>query len=108
MDVVREALVFKVVVLSCGCIGFGWEDRDILPDPFLQPNPSPERFSCPGKKNCSSWHAKRSNTETYLFSKLVLENIIRICIKLYPDQCLLTLRYVSIFFMHVVRSVNFN
>lgn len=88
MDVVREAFVFKVVVLSCGCIGFGWEDRDILPDPFLQPNPSPERFSCPGKKNCSSWHAKRSNTETYLFSKLVLENIIRICIKLYPDQCL--------------------
>lgn len=40
MDVVREALVFKVVVLSCGCIGFGWEDGDILPDPFLEPNPS--------------------------------------------------------------------
>lgn len=64
MDVVREALVFKVVVLSCGCIGFGWEDGDILPDPFLEPNPSPERLSGPEKKNCSSWHAKRSNTET--------------------------------------------
>lgn len=81
MDVVRVALVFKVVVLSCVCIGFGQGD------PLLLPNPSTsgeiERSSCPEKENvgenCGSWRAaKRSNTESHLLSNLVLENILRI------------------------------
>lgn len=82
------ALVFKVVALSCVCLGFGQED------PLLLPNTSTyeeiERFSCPGKENvgenCGSWRAaKRSDTESHLLSNLVLENILRICSKMYPD-----------------------
>lgn len=63
MDVVREVLVFKVVVFSCGCIGFGWEDRDIFLDLFFELNLFFERFFCLEKKNCSFWYVKRLNIE---------------------------------------------
>lgn len=84
---------------------------DILPDPLLEPHRSTseetERSSCPEKKSFgehnSSWHAETSNTESPLLPNLVLENIIRICIELYPES-MFRLQYVNRFFMHVVRS----
>lgn len=83
----------------------------ILPDPLLEPHPSTsedtERSSCPEKKSSdehnSSWHAETSNTESPLLPNLVLENIIRICIKLYPES-MFRQHYVGRFFMYVVRS----